>query len=48
MKHPRAAFGVTPCRGRQLRPGKAGSALAWTGTPARPLPLFLPLIQRPR
>ncbi len=28
MNHPCAAFGVLPSRGRQLRPGKAGSALA--------------------
>ena len=28
MKHPRAAFGVTPSRGRYQRPGEAGSAVA--------------------
>ena len=28
MAHPRNAFGVSPSRGRQQRPGKAGSALA--------------------
>jgi hypothetical protein len=30
MTHSRAAFGVTPSRGRQQWPGKAGSTLAWT------------------
>ncbi len=32
MKPPRAAFGVTPSRGRYQRPGEAGSAVAlgWT------------------
>jgi len=29
MKHPRSARGASPSRGRQQRPGKAGSALAW-------------------
>ena len=29
--HPRAAFGVTPSRGRSERPGQAGSAAAWDG-----------------
>jgi hypothetical protein len=28
MEHPRAAFGVTPSRGRHWQPGKAGSAVA--------------------
>ena len=28
MEHPRAAFGVTPSRGRHQQPGKAGSAVA--------------------
>jgi hypothetical protein len=28
MTHPRNAFGVSPSRGRQQQPGKAGSALA--------------------
>ncbi len=28
MKHPRAALGVTPSRGRSQRPGKAGPAQA--------------------
>ena len=31
MVPPRAAFGVTPSRGRQQRPGEAGSALACEG-----------------
>jgi hypothetical protein len=26
--HPRSAFGASPSRGRPLRPGKAGSAMA--------------------
>jgi hypothetical protein len=30
MKHPRVAFRVTPSRGRQHWPGKAGSTLALT------------------
>lgn len=37
MNHPRSAFGASPSRGRHLRPGKAGSAMAlacvaWTLT----------------
>ncbi len=28
VTHPRNAFGVSPLRGRQQQPGKAGSALA--------------------
>ncbi len=28
MKHPRSAFGTSPSRGRNQRPGKAGSAVA--------------------
>ena len=28
MAPPRSAFGASPSRGRQQRPGKAGSALA--------------------
>ncbi len=31
MEHPRAAFGVTPSRGRHPQPGKAGSAVAFAG-----------------
>ena len=32
MRHPRIAFGAPPSRGRHLRPGEAGSAMAlvWT------------------
>jgi hypothetical protein len=28
MEHPRAAYGVTPSRGRHWQPGTAGSAVA--------------------
>ncbi|WP_310316246.1 hypothetical protein [Hydrogenophaga palleronii] len=31
MKYPRAAFGVTPSRGRHLPSGKAGPALPLDG-----------------
>lgn len=33
MKHPRAAFSVTPSRERQQGSGKAGSTLALTAAP---------------